>query len=258
MGYRDYQNGPRHSGGNRGQNGGRSRREPLRDHYYYEEPPRGWKEGDAFQDISSYSSPEKRRADQKAMEDQRRSAQRTSGRNAGKSGKNSQDIYSSSRPVRRKKGSIGKKIVAVLLVLVVVLAGSLVYMLSGLTMTSISKDSGSLGIQSGAFSDSRIVNIALFGLDAREDTDSGRSDVVMVLSVDKRHHTLKLTSILRDSEVAIEGYGYDKITHAYAYGGPELAIKSINQNFNLDIKNYVTVNFHQMAEIVDALSLIHI
>ena len=53
MGYRDYQNGPRHSGGNRGQNGGRSRREPLRDHYYYEEPPRGWKEGDAFQDISS-------------------------------------------------------------------------------------------------------------------------------------------------------------------------------------------------------------
>ncbi len=125
-------------------------------------------------------------------------------------------------------------------------------MLSGLTMTSISKDSDSLGIQSGAFSDSRIVNIALFGLDAREDTDSGRSDVVMVLSVDKRHHTLKLTSILRDSEVAIEGYGYDKITHAYAYGGPELAIKTINQNFNLDIKNYVTVNFHQMADIVDA------
>ena len=252
MGYRDYQNGPRHSGGNRGQNGGRSRREPLRDHYYYEEPPRGWKEGDAFQDISSYSSPEKRRADQKAMEDQRRSAQRASGRNAGKSGKNSQDIYSNSRPVRRKKAGLGKKIVAVLLVLVVVLAGSLVYMLSGLTMTSISKDSGSLGIQSGDFSDSRIVNIALFGLDAREDTDSGRSDVVMVLSVDKRHHTLKLTSILRDSEVAIEGYGYDKITHAYAYGGPELAIKTINQNFNLDIKNYVTVNFHQMAEIVDA------
>ncbi len=82
--------------------------------------PVDWKEGDAFQDISSYSSPEKRRADQKAMEDQRRSAQRTSGRNAGKSGKNSQDIYSSSRPVRRKKGSIGKKIVAVLLALVVV------------------------------------------------------------------------------------------------------------------------------------------
>ena len=63
---------------------------------------------------------------------------------------------------------------------------------------------------------------------------------------------MKLTSILRDSEVSIEGYGYDKITHAYAYGGPELAIKTLNQNFNLDIRNYVTVNFYQMAEIVDA------
>ena len=157
MGTNDYQKGPRHGASQSGSTGRRSsgasrpRREPLQDNYYYEAPPRGWKEGDAFQDISSYSSPEKRRADQKAMEDQRRSAQRASGRNAGKSGKNSQDIYSSSRPVRRKKGSIGKKIVAVLLVLVVVLAGSLVYMLSGLTMTSISKDSGSLGIQSGGF-----------------------------------------------------------------------------------------------------------
>ena len=50
----------------------------------------------------------------------------------------------------------------------------------------------------------------------------------------------------------IEGYGYDKITHAYAYGGPELAVKTLNQNFQLDIKNYVTVNFYQMAEIVEA------
>lgn len=100
------------------------------------------------------------------MEDQRRSAQRASGRNAGKSGKNSQDIYSNSRPVRRKKAGLGKKIVAVLLVLVVVLAGSLVYMLSGLTMTSISKDSGSLGIQSGVFPILESSTSALFGLDA--------------------------------------------------------------------------------------------
>ena len=74
-------------------------------------------------------------------------------------------------------------------------------------------------------SDSQITNIALFGLDSREDGNTGRSDVVMVLSVDRRHHALKLTSILRDSEVSIDGYGYDKITHAYAYGGPELALR---------------------------------
>ena len=50
----------------------------------------------------------------------------------------------------------------------------------------------------------------------------------------------------------IEGYGYDKLTHAYAYGGPELAVRTINQNFGLDITDYITVNFYDMTEIVDA------
>ena len=259
MGTNDYQKGPRHgasrssSTGRRSSGASRPRREPLQDNYYYEAPPRGWKEGDAFQDISSYSSPAKRRADQKAMEEQRRSTQRSGGRRPQKS--SSQDIYSNSRPVKKgrpKRWGVGKTIVALVLVLVIAVGGSVAYMLSGLTMTSIPKSDSALGIQAGAMSDSQITNIALFGLDSREDGNTGRSDVVMVLSVDRRHHALKLTSILRDSEVSIEGYGYDKITHAYAYGGPELAIKTLNQNFNLDIRNYVTVNFYQMAEIVDA------
>ena len=250
MGTNDYQKGPRHGASRSGSTGKRSsgasrpRREPLQDNYYYEAPPRGWKEGDAFQDISSYSSPAKRRADQKAMEEQRRSAQRSGGRRPQKS--SSQDIYSNSRPVKKgrpKRWGVGKTIVALVLVLVIAVGGSVAYMLSGLTMTSIPKSDSALGIQAGAMSDAQITNIALFGLDSREDGNTGRSDVVMVLSVDRRHHALKLTSILRDSEVSIEGYGYDKITHAYAYGGPELAIKTLNQNFNLDIRNYVTVNF---------------
>ena len=101
MGTNDYQKGPRHGASRSGSTGKRSsgasrpRREPLQDNYYYEAPPRGWKEGDAFQDISSYSSPAKRRADQKAMEEQRRSTQRSGGRRPQKS--SSQDIYSNSR-----------------------------------------------------------------------------------------------------------------------------------------------------------------
>lgn len=260
MGNRDQKSGPRHSGR---PEGSPSRQEPLRDRYYYEEPPRGWQE-DGFQDISSYSSPQKRREDQWELEAERRAARR-----GAASRQDSRDIFSgrrdayasrprgrepanAKRPPRRNKGGVGKKIAAVLLVLVLLVVGSGAYMLTGLTMTSIPKDDASLGISASAPRDGKIVNIALFGLDAREDTDTGRSDVVMVLSVDKRHHGIKLTSILRDSEVYIDGYGYDKITHAYAYGGPELAIKTLNQNFNLDIQNYVTVNFHQMADIVDA------
>ncbi len=254
MGKKEYTNGPRHgaSRSTRGNGGSKPRREPLRDNYYYEQPARNWREGDDFQDISSYSSSAKRRAGQKAVKKEKKSQKnsRTAARQ-GARGSSGQDVYSSSRPARKKK-SIGKKVAAVFLVLVLVVTGSIVYMLSGLTMTSITKNPDALGISSSAVSDPQITNIALFGLDAREDSNTGRSDVVMILSVDNRHHTLKLTSILRDSEVAVEGYGYDKITHAYAYGGPELAIKTLNQNFNLDIKNYVTVNFYQMAEIVDA------
>ena len=62
---------------------------------------------------------------------------------------------------------------------------------------------------------------------------------------------IKLTSIARDTYVSVDGYGQTKINHAYAYGGPELAIKTINENFSLDVKDFVTVNFSQLAEIID-------
>lgn len=228
---------PRHSAALREEQTSRRRREPLNDQYYYEEPPRGWS-GD-FEDISSYSSDRKRREDQRTLRQQQRSTSQPP------------------RKTKKKRGGAGRKAgLALLVVLVLVGAGCLYvfgFLLRGLTVTSISDDPSALGIQAGAFSDPQIQNIALFGVDAREeDDDTGRSDSLMILTVDKRHNKLKLTSILRDSEVQIEGYGSDKITHAYAYGGPELAIKTLNQNFYLDIQDYVTVNFFQMAKIVDA------
>lgn len=211
----------------------RRRREPLQDNYYYEEPPR--RSGrtappQTFEDISSYSSPGRQRADQMANRRNTRRAKRRGG---------------------------GKRAVKILLVsfLLLILAGGVYvfgFMLSGLTMTHLTGDRDALGIDPDVFSDSSVKNIALFGLDAREDENVGRADAIMILSVDSRHHKLKLTSILRDSEVYIDGYGYDKITHAYIYGGPELTIRSLNQTFHLDIENYVTVNFMEMARIVDA------
>ena len=107
--------------------------------------------------------------------------------------------------------------------------------------------------------DKSIKNIALFGVDARNTEFTGRSDVIMILSVDNRHGKIKMTSILRDSELLIEGEGtsgyvsyVNKINAAYADGGPELAIRTLNQNFGLDIRDYVTINFANMAAIVDA------
>lgn len=97
-------------------------------------------------------------------------------------------------------------------------------------------------------------NIVLFGVDARADTyDNTRSDGIIIASINEETKEVKLTSIYRDTMVYIEGHGYDKITHAYAYGGPELAINTINKNFDLDIKEFVAVNFDAVIDIIDAV-----
>lgn len=114
-------------------------------------------------------------------------------------------------------------------------------------------DEGNLGItQPPQPVSDKITNIALFGVDARAGEGS-RSDAMMILSVDPKRGKIKLSSLMRDAYVAIDGHGNTKLCHAYAYGGPELAIKTINQNFQMDIKDYATVNFSQMADIVDAI-----
>ena len=108
----------------------------------------------------------------------------------------------------------------------------------------------------------KVVNIALFGLDARSpDEFKGLSDSIMILSLNSETKKIKLFSVMRDSLVAIEKNGktsYTKINSAYLQGGPQLAIKTLNKNFNLDISEYVTVNFYGLAKIIDSVGTIDI
>ncbi|MBQ6714609.1 MAG: LCP family protein [Clostridia bacterium] len=105
--------------------------------------------------------------------------------------------------------------------------------------------------------DEEVVNVALFGIDARNTKSfKGLSDSIMILSINTETKKVKIISVMRDSLVPINYKGkttYGKITTAYSKGGPELAIKTLNQNFNLDIKEYATVNFYGMADIIDAV-----
>jgi len=102
-----------------------------------------------------------------------------------------------------------------------------------------------------------VTNIAIFGIDAREGSN-GRSDAIIILTIDNRNRNIKLSSIIRDSYVKIEGRGMDKINHAYIFGGPELAIKTLNQNFNLDIRHFITVNFSSMPKVIDSIGGIYL
>lgn len=102
-------------------------------------------------------------------------------------------------------------------------------------------------------------NILLLGLDSREDTFKGsRSDCIILVTINNRTKNVKLTSIYRDSYLDINNYGLDKITHAYAYGGPALSMSSINKNLDLNIKEFATVNFDTVVSVVDAIGGIQI
>ncbi len=177
--------------------------------------------------------------------------------------------YSSSKEYKKRRKNrrgrtVAKSLFGVLCVLMILLGTGSMYisteLIGDLTTTTITKDKDALGIQESAILDNSIKNIALFGLDSRTSEFKGQSDVIMILTVDNRHHSIKMTSIMRDTRVPIEGQGFEqyidgwdtKINAAYAYGGPELAIRTLNQHFGLDIEDYVTINFVNMAAIVDA------
>ena len=98
-----------------------------------------------------------------------------------------------------------------------------------------------------------IYNFVLYGLDRRDESDPARSDSIIIITVNEKTSEIKLSSIMRDTYVPIAGHGNTKINHAYAYGGPELAISTLNSNFDLNIKDYVAVNFWDAVKIIDLI-----
>ncbi len=146
--------------------------------------------------------------------------------------------------------------VIVILLLLLLLAFGVVYgIYNGGFRNAV--DENNLGISSeieDKYGKTDIFNVAVFGVDTRDENSfSGRSDSIIIVSVDRKNNTVKLSSILRDSYVAIEGHKNQKITHAYAFGGAELAIKTINQNFGMNITDYATINFYKLGEAIDVL-----
>ncbi len=107
-------------------------------------------------------------------------------------------------------------------------------------------------------------NIALLGLDAREDTYNGsRSDGIIIISINENTNDVKLTSIYRDTYLDIKTNNsskayLDKITHAYAYGGAKLTMNSLNRNLDLNITEFVAVNFSAVVEAVNAVDGVNI
>ena len=181
---------------------------------------------------------------------------------------NSQASYNknkSSKAKENKPKSKKRKVLKVILIIVIVLvvivaaiaAAGFTYIYSMLgKMDQEEIDLNAISIDNAVadeLSDYR--NIALFGIDSRSD-DYGRgnrSDCIIIASINKKTNEVKLVSVYRDTYLLLTGRNLDKVTHAYSYGGAELAVSTLNANLDLNIEEYVTVNFDAVVDAVDAL-----
>ena len=101
-------------------------------------------------------------------------------------------------------------------------------------------------------------NIALFGIDTRDSgmvDDGVRSDSIIICSINNDTQEVKLVSLYRDTylELCNDSQSYEKAAHAYAYGGAQGAVNMLNKNLDLNITDYVAVNFTALTEAIDAL-----
>ena len=103
-------------------------------------------------------------------------------------------------------------------------------------------------------------NIALFGLDSREDTlgEGNHSDTIIIASINNKTNDVKLLSVYRDTLLQVDDGDYDKANAAYFIGGPETAINMLNKNLDLDITKYITINFSAITHTIDLLGGIDI
>ena len=107
--------------------------------------------------------------------------------------------------------------------------------------------------KTGLMQSDDVMNILLLGTDERENNERGRSDSMMILSLNKATKEIIMTSFLRDMYVTIPGKGDSKLNHSYAYGGADLTIETIEKNFKIKIDNYIQVNFSEFVAVVDAV-----
>jgi LCP family protein required for cell wall assembly len=169
-----------------------------------------------------------------------------------------------------------KALVSILIILLVALIGAGAYVYNVLNMIPESKlvdaDTGqvisdnpddkkdSLGISNEAPTqeDTGVTNILLFGLDNRKENEPGHSDTIMIASIDRKNKSIKLTSLMRDMYVDIPGKKDNRINTAYFMGGPALAIKTVNKNFDMNIEDYATVDFQALEQIINLVDGVEI
>ena len=103
------------------------------------------------------------------------------------------------------------------------------------------------------FKEDGVKNILLIGNDSRSNSEDGRSDAMILISISSKTNTIHMTSLLRDIYVDIPGHEGNRLNAAYSYGGPELLMETLEENFDIRVNRYMLVNFQAFAAVVDAV-----
>ena len=154
-------------------------------------------------------------------------------------------------PKKKKKSSFKRFLIAVALIVVFLAAG--LYVLVGKVYAEMNYEEIE-SLASSPMKEEGVTNILLIGNDSRENGEDGRSDAMILLSISNKTKKIYMTSLLRDMYVEIPGYKDNRLNAAYSYGGAELLMETIEQNFDIPISRYVLVNFEAFANLVDAVS----
>lgn len=142
---------------------------------------------------------------------------------------------------------------AVLLVILAAVYAAFTHLVGGLNRQDVDDEGLSVNKELEQYEEMGIMNIALYGIDSSNPENIGRSDAIMIASINGKTGAVKLISIARDTYVDVPEHGKTKINHAYAYGGAELALQTMNENFGLDVTDYVSVNFDSLADVIDEM-----
>lgn len=105
-------------------------------------------------------------------------------------------------------------------------------------------------------SSKNVVNVLLIGADSRQGTNTGNTDVMMLVSLNKKTKQIKLVSFLRDSYLYVEGKNNAycmKLNAAFSMGGPEILMNTIENNYKIEIDDFVMVNFESFKSIIEAM-----
>ena len=152
---------------------------------------------------------------------------------------------------KKKRKSLFRRLFTFLLVLCVIIGG-LGYFAVGLFYGKLNYERID-SVAASPMKEEGVTNILLIGNDSRSEGEDGRSDAMILLSISNKTKKIYMTSLLRDMYVEIPGYKDNRLNAAYAYGGPELLMETLEKNLDITVNRYVLVNFQAFANLVDAV-----